>query len=194
MWSKTLDLPRLFKHSIVNGNSMICIVSGTNRKGSNTRKVAQCYMDMLEAQGAVVELIDLALLPEDIAFAELYGKRTQEYKVDFIQKVEKARKLVFVMAEYNGGFPGILKLFIDSLPPNVLHHKKAGLIGLSSGHTGAMRPMDQFTNVLNYLQVDVISNKPKLSYIEEMIDAEGNLQDKRCLAELQAHAERMISL
>ena len=173
---------------------MICIVSGTNRKGSNTLKVAQYYMDMLEAQGAEVKLIDLAFLPEDIAFAELYGKRTQEYKVDFIDKVDKAQKLVFVMAEYNGGFPGILKLFIDSLPPSVLHHKKAGLIGLSSGHTGALRPMDQFSNVLNYLKVDVISDKPKLSYIEAMIDGSGAVTDARCIAELKAHADRMISL
>lgn len=151
-------------------------------------------MEMLEAQGAEVELIDLASLPADIAFAELYGERTQKYKVDFIDKVEKAQKLVFVMAEYNGGFPGILKLFIDSLPPSVLHHKKAGLIGLSSGHTGALRPMDQFSNVLNYLQVDVISDKPKLSYIEDMIDASGNVTDARCIAELRAHAGRMVGL
>ncbi len=192
MWSKALDLPRLFKHSIVNDNTMICIVSGTNRKGSNTLKVAQCYMDILEAQGAEVVLIDLTELPENVAFAELYGERSEGYTVEFVQKVEKATKFVFVMAEYNGGFPGILKLFIDSLPPSVMHKKKAGLIGLSSGHSGALRPMDQFSNVLNYLQVDVISNKPKLSNIEKMISPDGKIHDIRCLNMLKEHAERMI--
>ena len=84
---------------------MICIVSGTNRQDSNTLKVALRYMDMLEAQGAEVQLIDLAQLPENIAFAELYGERTAQYQEEFILKVEKALKFVFVLPEYNGGFP-----------------------------------------------------------------------------------------
>ena len=192
MWSKTLDLPRLFTHSIVNDNCMICIVSGTNRKSSNTLKVAQRYMDMLEAQGAEVEMVDLARLPITVAFSELYGERSEDFSQKFISKVEKAKKFVFVIPEYNGGFPGILKLFIDSLPPALLHNKKAGLIGLSSGMTGALRAMDQFSNVLNYLQIDVIASKPKLSGIEQMINSEGRLSDERCLKLLQDHAEKMI--
>jgi len=193
MWPKTLDLPRLYTHSIIKENCMICIVSGTNRKASNSLKVAQGYMDMLETQGAEVELIDLARLPLNVAFSELYGERSEDYTQEFILKVEKAEKFVFVIPEYNGGFPGILKLFIDSLPPTILHKKKAGLIGLSSGMTGALRPMDQFSNVLNYLQIDVIASKPKLSGIEQMIDSDGKLSDARCLKLLHDHAEQMIA-
>ena len=194
MWLKTLDLPRLFKHSIVNENRMICIVSGTNRKESNTLKVANCYMDILEDQGAEVRLLDLATLPETVAFTELYGERSAGYTQEFVSAVNQATKFVFVIPEYNGGFPGILKLFIDSLPPTMLHGKKAGLIGLSSGQTGGLRPMDQFTNILNYLRVDVISNKPKLSLIEAMIDEEGKVHDQRCLGLLKEHATRMMEV
>jgi NAD(P)H-dependent FMN reductase len=149
-------------------------------------------MDMLEAQGAEVEMIDLARLPSTVAFSELYGARSEDFTQEFILKVEKAKKFVFIIPEYNGGFPGILKLFIDSLPPVLMHNKKAGLVGLSSGMTGALRPMDQFSNVLNYLQVDVIAFKPKLSAIEQMMDADGRLSDERCLKLLQDHALKMI--
>ena len=50
------------------------------------------------------------------------------------------------------------------------NHKKAALVGVSSGHAGALRPLDQFTSVLHYLQVEVYSGKPKLSSIEALLD------------------------
>lgn len=149
-------------------------------------------MDMLEGQGAEVELLDLARLPLTVAFTELYGERSADYTHNFISVMEKATKFVFVIPEYNGGFPGILKLFIDSIPPSSLQNKKAGLIGLSSGHAGALRALDQFSNVLNYLKVNVIFNKPKLSNIDSMVDDEDKLIDQRGLGLLKEHALKMI--
>lgn len=173
---------------------MISIVCGTNRKDSFSMKIVSNYKEILDSQGAEAQVIDLADLPRDIAFSEVFGERTEAYEQDFIQKVEKSSKFVFVIPEYNGGFPGVLKLFIDSVPPRFFHHKKAGLIGLSSGRAGAARAMDQFGNVLNYLQVDVIAQKPKFSGIEDAMSDDGVMEDEGYLAQMKSHAQKMISI
>lgn len=100
-------------------------------------------------------------------------------------------KLIFVVPEYNGGFPGILKAFIDACPSNVFYGKKAGLIGLSAGRSGSLRAMDQLTNVLNYLQVNVYFAKPKLSGIDDLVKSE-ELVDTESLDILKKHASGFI--
>jgi len=171
---------------------MITVISSTNRLGSNTYKIAKVYCEILGNQGADHQLMDLCQLPRDIAFSELYGSRSTFFQQEFTSIVEKSEKFVFVIPEYNGGFPGILKLFIDALPPKVWHDKKAGLVGLASGLNGALRPMDQFSNVLNYLKVDVISDKPKLSKIDDALDEQGNVINETYFRLLELHAEKMI--
>jgi len=170
---------------------MISIVCGTNRKESVSRKITHYYKEILDNQGADVQVIDLGKLPRDVAFSQCYGERSSDYERDFISKVEKSDKFIFVIPEYNGGFPGILKLFIDSIPPRLFHDKKAGLVGISSGKNGASRAMDQFGNVLNYLKVDVIAQKPKLSGIEEAL-SEGGLSNSEYVSQLEEHAKKMI--
>ena len=166
---------------------MITVISSTNRLGSNTLKVAKAYLEILENQGAECQLMDLCGLPRDIAFSELYGQRSDSFQQNFISLVEKSEKYVFVIPEYNGGFPGILKLFIDAIPPKSWNNKKAGLVGLSNGAAGALRAMDQFSNVLNYLKVNVYHFKPKFSKIEEMLDAEGKFISPEPLELLRTH-------
>jgi len=171
---------------------MITIISSTNRKGSNTLKVASHYLQLLEAEGGTAQLLDLSELPETFAFSELYGNRSKGFEQILTQYIEGAEAFVFVIPEYNGGFPGFLKLFVDAIPPSAFNHKKAGVVGLSSGHTGALRGLDHFSNILEYLKVDVIHNRPKLSAIESVLDENGSVADERALAQLKVHVGRMV--
>lgn len=171
---------------------MISVISSTNREGSYTRKIAMIYLDLLKEYEVECQLIDLLELPKDVAFAELYGNRSDAFKSGFQDKVEKTDKFVFVLPEYNGGFPGVLKLFVDAIPPKFLHGKKAGLVGVSSGAAGALRPMDQFSNILNYLRMDVIAEKPKLSAIDKALNGEDEIVNKRYSESLKKHVQKMI--
>jgi len=172
---------------------MITVIISTNRNNSYTSKVARTYLELLKQKTEDCQLLDLAQLPKDVAFSETYGQRSEAFAETFEKTMSESDKFVFVMPEYNGGFPGILKLFIDAIPPKHLHGKKAGLIGCASGHAGALRPMDQFTNVLNYLRVDVIADKPKLSKIEDAFSPSGDMVNQRYLDQLERHSERMVS-
>lgn len=71
-----------------------------------------------------------------------------------------------MIPEYNGGYPGILKAFVDAVPPKHFRGKKAALTGISSGKAGALKAMDDFTGILHYLQAEVLSDKPKFTDIE----------------------------
>jgi NAD(P)H-dependent FMN reductase len=154
--------------------------------------VAKAYLEILGNQEAEAQLLDLADLPREIAFSECFGERTDSFQQNFIRLVEKSEKFIFIIPEYNGGFPGILKLFLDAIPPKAFHYKKAALVGISSGSAGALRPMDQFSNVLNYLKVNVLSDKPKLSAIEEALGKDGELVNELYLKRLTLQAEHFM--
>jgi chromate reductase, NAD(P)H dehydrogenase (quinone) len=166
---------------------VITVIAGTNRPGSNSAIVANEYLSLLKQEGIDSQLLSLEYLPADFAYADMYGHRREDMNRIIERYISPVNLFVFVIPEYNGGFPGVLKSFIDVVPPAEFHHKKAGLIGISSGHSGSLRAMDQFTNVLNYLKVNVYHFKPKFSKIEEMLDAEGKFISPEPLELLRTH-------
>ncbi len=151
-------------------DNKLTIIVGTNRLGSNSEKVAVQYAEMAKSQGVMASLIYLKNLPKTFAFSEMYGERSEQFQEMVDQQISNCKKFVFIIPEYNGSFPGVLKAFIDAVPPGEWAGKKVGLVGLSSGKSGALRAMDQFTNVMNYLKASVFHSKPKLSGIEQLLN------------------------
>lgn len=171
---------------------MITIIAGTNRLKSNSELVARHISNFLNQEGQDNQILLLKDLPREFAFSDLYGERTAQFQ-DLAEKfIIPVEKLIFVIPEYNGGFPGVLKTFIDGLSPSWLYYKKAALVGLSSGKAGSLRAMDQFTNVLHYLRMNVHYHKPKLSSIEESISDRGEIIDERSLSELIKISKEVI--
>lgn len=171
---------------------MISVIAGTNRPNSNSAKVAELYVKILTNKGQEAKVLRLETLPVNFAFNEMWGERSEQFEAIIEHHISAASKFLFVIAEYNGSFPGVLKTFIDALPPQELKGKRAGLVGLSAGRAGALRGMDHFTGVLHYLGVEVLSNKPKLSSIDSLTDDNGHLTDEEALKLLQDHAALLI--
>lgn len=170
---------------------MTTVISCTNREDSYTEAVSRIYAEMLQAVGTPCQVLSLRDLPRTIAFSEVFGNRTegmQELLEKFIVHVDK---FIFVVPEYNGSFPGVLKVFIDAVPPRLWKDKKAGIIGISSGHAGNLRGQDHLTGILHYLRMHVHYNKPKLSGVENLLDDERRLVDGPTLARLSEHAAAM---
>lgn len=150
----------------------ITIISSTNRSGSLSGKVALQCKNILGSKNVETQVYNLDALPTNFLFSELYGNRSAEFQSVIDEYITPVSKYIFVIPEYNGGFPGALKTFIDAIPPAEWENKKAGLIGISAGRAGAARATDQFTNVLNYLKTNVYYKKPKLSGIGKLMDGE----------------------
>jgi NAD(P)H-dependent FMN reductase len=92
---------------------MTTIISGTNREGSNTLKLAEYYHRQLSEKGFDSEIFSLCDLPGDLISSDLYGKRSEAFQ-SIQERITASSKFIFVIPEYNGSFPGVLKTFIDA--------------------------------------------------------------------------------
>lgn len=157
---------------------MIEIISGTNRHDSNSILIATLYSARLKKLGIASGVIDLIHLPKDFIGSALYENagRNEEFNV-FRERMLRAEKYIFIVPEYNGSFPGVLKTFIDGLEfPNTFKEKKAALVGLSSGTQGGGPALSHLTDILNYCGTHVLAQKPRLAKIDSYVDGE-NLQN-----------------
>jgi len=156
---------------------MISIISGTNRKDSYSLRVANEVSSILDKKNIPNRVFSLEELPRNFAFTKINDEEDLEFDQLIDENIIRSEKFIFVIAEYNGGFPGILKTFIDSVHPKHFKTKKAAMIGVASGRGGALRPLDHLTGVLHYLQVEVLSDKPKFSNIENSFDENNKMID-----------------
>ena len=154
---------------------MVTIISGTNRQGSWTLKLAKYYQKRLREKGLEAGLLSLDQLPPNLIETDLYSKRSVAFGP--IQEIiTNTQKFLFVIPEYNGSFPGVLKTFIDACDfPESFYDKKAALTGLSSGKYGNIRGIDHFTGVCHYLNLHVMPLKIHISTIKQEFDENNNL-------------------
>jgi NAD(P)H-dependent FMN reductase len=156
---------------------MNLIISGTNRKHSNSLKVAKFYQKELMKRGEEFEILSLEDLPSDIIVTDLYGKRSEAF-AEIQEKVSAAKVFVFIIPEYNGSYPGVLKVFIDACAfPASFFHKKAALVGVATGKYGNVRGVDHFTGVCNYLRMHVLPLKIHIPLIQTELNTEEESHD-----------------
>ncbi|MDI9342707.1 MAG: NAD(P)H-dependent oxidoreductase [Sediminibacterium sp.] len=150
----------------------ITVLSCTNRNDSMTRRVSLYYLNALKKEGVDVQLLDFTILPRDIAFSEVFGQRSESFTQLINTYVTGVHKFLFVTPEYNGSFPGILKVFLDSVHPKEWTDKKACLTGVSEGRAGNLRGLDHLNGVLQYLKINVYHNKLPVSVVSKIISPE----------------------
>lgn len=157
---------------------MMTIISGTNRSGSNSFKIAEYCKKYAISQGVEVELLDLESIPASTFLEGSYGNYSDSFSQILEKKIEPATHLMYIVPEYNGSYPGILKLFLDMAPPSIWKGKKTALIGLATGRSGNQRGLDHLMAVLHYLNMEVYSKKPLLSSIHLHLNEEGNISNQ----------------
>lgn len=148
---------------------MIKIIVGTNRKNSVSKQIAGIVQNILLEKGAESEILELTDLPSDFINTALYENngKNEAYNT-FHKRVAMGKKFIFIVPEYNGSFPGILKTFIDGMTyPNTFQNKKAAMIGISSGVGGGGIALSHLTDIFHYLGMHVLALKPKLAKIEQ---------------------------
>lgn len=155
----------------------ISIFSTSNRDENRSLVFAQLCANLLEDQGVDTQIYDFKTLMEDVPMKSMYEYENSPLNTIVEKYLTSVDKLIFVIPEYNGSFPGILKLFIDSVHPSHFKFKKAALIGISSGRAGNIRGMDHLTGILNYLKVDVYHHKLPISSIAKLI-SNGKITDE----------------
>jgi NAD(P)H-dependent FMN reductase len=154
---------------------MVTIIAATNRPESYTLKIARYYQKTLADKGLEAGILSLSQLPDTLIATDLYGKRSAEF--DKIQQIITATdKFLFVIPEYNGSFPGVLKVFIDACTfPVSFYDKKAALVGISSGKYGNIRGVEHFTGICNYIHLNVMPLKIHITSVKAEITEDGEM-------------------
>lgn len=178
---------------------MITIISGSNRRNSECLTFAKTYQELLEEQTTEpIKLLALEAIPHDWFHPDMYSSKGQSESIRKVQDdyLLPADKFVFFLPEYNGGFPGAVKLLIDACSVRkyraTFQRKKAGLIGIASGRAGNLRGMDHFCGVLHHVGTIVMPNKLPISRIEELTDNHGKIVDEETLLVMSAHAKELL--
>ncbi|MCL7989468.1 NAD(P)H-dependent oxidoreductase [Sphingobacterium sp. lm-10] len=173
---------------------MDLIIVGTNRPKNNSTRVAQYYQQELSRKGQDWNILSLDSLPSDIIVSDLYGRRSDAF-APIQQSVSEARRFIFIIPEYNGSYPGILKVFMDACAyPASFYHKKAALVGISTGKYGNVRGIDHFTGVCHYMRMHVMALKIHLPHIQNELNEQDQFSDpltEKYVQEQLADIERL---
>jgi NAD(P)H-dependent FMN reductase len=162
------------------------IISGTNRRGSRTLKVADQYREVFRNRGIEPALVTLEGLDLN-AKSELLASLEKDVLIP-------TDKFIFILPEYNGSFPGSLKTMIDlSDYKRVWPGKKALLTGVSTGRAGNLRGMDHLTGSLNYLNVHVHPNKLPISMVDKLLDESGRIHDEATMTAIEKQVDQFIA-
>jgi chromate reductase, NAD(P)H dehydrogenase (quinone) len=172
---------------------MITLVVGTNRPGSNTRRIALEVQRIYAELGTELGWVDLAELPGEIFVPGAYAQKPAGFQ-PFSEAILNASGLIIVSPEYNGGFPGVLKYFIDMLKfPESFERRPVCFIGLSAGVWGALRPLEQLQQLFLYRGAHIYPERVYLPKIGELLDTEGRLTRNDVVERLRAQAAGFIA-
>jgi chromate reductase, NAD(P)H dehydrogenase (quinone) len=172
---------------------MITLISATNNSDSHTNIISRIYFEELKKYTEDLLFFSLEELDGLTINNFMYDK-----KIDVIKQLQEkyitpASKFLFVIPEYNGSYPGILKLFIDALDVRLsLYGKKAGMVGVATGRAGNLRGIDHLTAVLHHMQVAVLPKYFPLSNVQLELDENNQLKNSKTVAQLQQHAKAFM--
>ena len=179
---------------------MITVISGSNRKKNRTLAFAKKYVEYLkELTEEQVVLFDMSEMEHDWMHDAMYSEHKQAESLASIQDeyITPAQKFVFVTPEYNGSYPGIVKLFIDGVSvrnySTNFKNKKAALVGVASGRAGNLRGMDHLADSLNHMGAITLPNRMPYSSVSGLIDQHGNVVDSDTLKTIRKHVEEFVA-
>ncbi len=157
--------------------SKINILSATDRPGSMALKVSKHVQSKFDEENVETEVISLSDFPiMDVAGGK-YGKNIDSVTA-FNARVLDCDGLVMVIPEYNGSFPGILKLFIDYLPfPEAFNKLPIAFIGEAAGAFGALRSVEQLQLIANYRNAYLFPERVFMQRIKSIFSEEEGIKD-----------------
>ena len=171
---------------------MITLIVGTNRPGSNTRKVASQVEEIYRELKEPLHVLDLAKLPPEIFSPDSYANKPASF-APFAEAVVKSTGLIIVTPEYNGSIPGILKYFIDMLKfPESFEKRPVCFVGVAAGIWGALRPIEQLQQVFGYRNAFIFPERVFMPQINNLLDEKGKIKDAEIVGRLKAQAQGFI--
>lgn len=177
---------------------MTTIIVGTNRAGNEAQKFAPVVQELLAALGEESQVLRMEDVPAEVLHAGMYEKDGQTPAIRALQDqyITAAERMVFIVPEYNGSYPGVLKLFLDAVSVRDyklnFKRKPMALIGVSTGRAGNLRGLDHLTGSLMHMGGYVVPNRLPISNIKSLMNAEGAVSDAKTIEALRGLMEDLV--
>ncbi|MHB9019525.1 MAG: NADPH-dependent FMN reductase [Minisyncoccota bacterium] len=157
----------------------IPIILGTAREGRESEKVAKFVLAETQKYGFETELIDIK------NYATPATQTLKEnIKNELSSILKKANGLIIVSPEYNHGYPGELKIFLDNFYQEYFY-KPLAICGVSAGSLGGARMVEQLRLVSIELHMIPIREAVYFSSVKNIFDEKENIKDNSYKERLQ---------
>ena len=157
----------------------IPVVLGTAREGRASEAPARFVFEELKKQeGIETEFVDVRDHVTSPVTTPPWGVGgANEKATPWKDIATRADAFILVLPEYNRGYPGELKLLLDSLFDHY-DKKPVGLCGVSAGMFGGGRVLDHIKPVLVELKMTPIRSVLHFPKVKEAFDEKGNVVDE----------------
>lgn len=130
----------------------IIFLLGTAREGRKSEKVMDLVLDIAKKRPDIEpQLVDIRDYPQSTTEG-LSKTLTEKWR----HIVKEANGMVIVSPEYNHGYPGELKMFLDNAYKEY-EGKPVAICGVSNGSVGGARMTEQLKLVLSAFQMMIIN-------------------------------------
>jgi len=158
----------------------IVLILGTAREGNVTQNVARYILGSLgKDESLAVEMVDVKDYPQTHTLSPWDEKKEE---LPYQNICAEADAFVIVSPEYNHGYPGELKLFLDSMYDEY-KYKPFGICGVSDGYFGGVRMVDHIKPVLVEFSGVPIKSSLHFPNSPDLFDDEGNMKDASVFAD-----------
>jgi len=172
----------------------IPLILGTAREGRRSESAARFILEEVKKAGLETTLLDV----RDYRVPATNNTETIPEALKLSAVIEKADGFIIVSPEYNHGYPGELKMFLDLLYDQWAK-RPVGLCGVSIGPFGGARMVEQLRQVVAELHMVSIREVLYFPTIIKLLDESGGIKDpsayaeriKKFLDELRFYAEAL---
>lgn len=155
----------------------IPVVLGTARLGRFSEHVARfVHQKLAEHDDIDSKLVDVRDHSYTTTIPPWGEDGANEKKTQWKEIVENADALVIVTPEYNHGYPGELKLLLDSLYDEY-EKKPVALCGVSAGGLGGARVVEHIKQVLIEFKMIPVRNAVYFSNVKDLFTESGTIKD-----------------
>ena len=169
----------------------IPVILGTARAERESAKVAKLVLSVLQKNTAVqTELVDV----EDFLFGRTsrFDEEKNTEAARWHDIAFKAHGFILIAPEYNRGYPGELKILLDSLYDEY-DKKPVAFVGVSSGPLGGARGVEQLKLVAVGLRMIPVPDSVYISGVEDAFDSSGALKETSYLKKIERMLTSLLS-
>ncbi len=172
---------------------MISLIAGTNNQKSFTEKVARLYLNRMEQQQAHALYFSLTELNGLVLDEQMYDTPPEIIENLSQKYFAPSDKLLFIVPEYNGSIPGVIKLLFDAMDvKKYLYGKKAAIVGVATGRAGNLRGIDHLTSILQHMKITVMPHILPFSSVHLELADNLQLQNPKTSQALDAHIQNFL--